>query len=156
MHPPSIRSHLTRSVWLKSTHLNKVRGSCLFMLHISWFVSCEKFRAVSLHLKVSYLAPNAEECLVFFKQPSGAKHHVTVSADQFPLHLVSKMVFIQNEGSWNLLKINNLILNWNTVGKNTLKSSTQNHCCKDNPQDKKHRQKGSANVRVVKHVCLVP
>lgn len=52
---------------------------------------------MSLQPKGSCLAPNAEQRFVFLKQPSGAKHHVAVSADQFPLHLASELVFVKND-----------------------------------------------------------
>lgn len=57
---------------------------------------------MSLHPNVSGLAPgprpNAEPGFVFLQQRGGAKHHIAVTTDQVPLHLVSELLFIKGEG----------------------------------------------------------
>lgn len=42
-------------------------------------------------------SPNAEPGFVFLQQRGGAKHHIAVTTDQVPLHLVSELLFIKGE-----------------------------------------------------------
>lgn len=81
---------------ISMTYLSKVRCSCLCGVDTCRFVSYKWLGTVSSDLRASSPAPNAEQCSVFPEKPSRAKHHVTVSTNQFPLHLLSELMFIRS------------------------------------------------------------